>query len=110
MNKIFSVQDITKINDLFPINEYTWLIATDRGLYKSNYKYDLENDLTYFDEKEVNDIYKSTLSTEVSEIVNDKIDSHVSIMHNDKSIIGLVNSKIQDVDVSKNVTNWYSTS
>jgi hypothetical protein len=63
--KIFSVRGATTVNDLLPINTYTWLIATNNGLYKSSYEYVLEQDLTYFNDRNVNDIYKNELSTTI---------------------------------------------
>lgn len=111
VNEVFSVEDINTIYDLLPINEYTWLIATDKGLYKSNYSYDLINDLTYFDEKEANDIYKSTLSNDVSVIITNNLSIHTEMMHNDNSIVTIANEQIQDIDASKPISgNWYLSS
>lgn len=56
---------VSRVNEILPKNEYEILFATDKGMFQTNYRYILHNDLTYKNEKDVNDYYRNLLSSKI---------------------------------------------
>lgn len=60
-----SSNSVTRVNGILPKNEYEMLFATDRGMFQTNYRYTLHNDLSFKTENDINDYYLDILASHI---------------------------------------------
>ena len=86
------------------------MFATDNGLYSTTYQYTLSNDLTFFTEQRVNQIYRDMLVSDIPALTTNAIEDHLGKMHRDNSVMGSINTDIVDVKFSMTPVEWNTVS
>lgn len=97
---------IGRVNDIYARSPYEFLFATNKGLYQTTYQFTISNDLTFFNESQVNSVYRNMVSTEISTMIDVKKQEHIDYWHNKNSVIDNINTKIVDVDFSMTPAEW----
>lgn len=95
-----------RVNGIAQQNQAQFVFATDVGLYATSYMYELNNDLTRFDDGKVNGILADMLQESIPTALDGLVGEHVRAMHGDDSVIGVVNSRIEDVDFTSIPDGW----
>lgn len=86
------------INDIKQINQYTYLIGTDNGIYYTKYNYTLQNDLR--------SVPFSTIDEMISKSYDYSINNHIQQYHYYNTTIDYINKKVMPVDFSEMAENW----
>jgi len=83
----------TKIQDLYIKNSKEYYFGTDKGLYASQYRYTLSNDIPQYTIANASQLYNSIFD-QLSSIVHEVIDEHILKDHSVSSFMGYVNDEI----------------
>ena len=79
-----SSNGINIVNDLTCRNSYEYLLATDKGLFKTSYEYQLSNTFATFD--------TSMFENAVSGMYDDLYAQHLNDFHAESSLVTILNS------------------
>ena len=86
--------EVSVVYSIFPMNKHEFYFGTDVGAYKTNYTYDLSNDLRKFtvaDAKRIYDEEEPDLNTHLSNVLSRDANSHLSTEHALSSLITYLN-------------------
>lgn len=104
--EFLTLSSANQVHDILPKNQYEFMFAANDGLYATTYQYTLSNDLTFFTEQQVNQIYRDMLASDIPELTSNAIRDHLEKMHRGNSVIGKVNTDIVDVRFSMIPVEW----
>ena len=86
-----------KVNSIYVRNDHEYYMATDGGLMRTAYRYDMVNDVHNFSEVELNEIFMNCLSG-LQDDLSEAMDSHKREHHAEDSFITRVNGELLSVD------------
>jgi hypothetical protein len=93
-----SSNGINIVNDLTCRNSYEYLLATDKGLFKTSYEYQLSNTFATFD--------TSMFENAVSGMYDDLYAQHLNDFHAESSLVTILNSTKIPIDFSEITETW----
>lgn len=95
------------IKQVLKRNSKDYLFATDKGLYKTNYSYTVENDIQKFSVQDAIEVYQSMIEY-INYYYTTWYNTHISQYHKDGSNTDLLNNGYIDVNFEDISESWQS--
>ena len=96
---------MTLIKQVFKRNSKDYLFVTDKGLYKTNYSYNVVNDIQKFTVQDAIEVYQS-MADQIDYYYTSWYNTHTSQYHKAGSAVDLLNNDYIDVNFEDIDESW----
>ena len=93
------------IKQVFKRNSKDYLFVTDKGLYKTNYSYNVVNDIRKFTVQDAIEVYQS-MADQIDYYYTSWYNTHTSQYHKEGSAVDLLNNDYIDVNFEDIDESW----